>query len=167
MELGTIFLLLGVLVIVVLFVAQPFGEHWRAKEQSGQEISVLQANRENALNGLQELESDYKLGKVPEQEYSIQRANLLKQGAEILRRLDEIQTAQPAQPVEQIKPLAKVSPSKPMADEDLEELIAKRRAARQQKAAGFCPKCGKPIVITDRFCPACGRAVNIKQAESK
>jgi rubrerythrin len=46
------------------------------------------------------------------------------------------------------------------SDEDLEEMIAKRREERQQKSAGFCPKCGKPILQTDLFCPSCGRVVN-------
>ena len=46
------------------------------------------------------------------------------------------------------------------SDEDLEEMIAKRREERKQTAAGFCPKCGKPILQSDLFCPSCGRAVN-------
>ncbi|NJD58819.1 MAG: hypothetical protein C3F13_06135 [Anaerolineales bacterium] len=25
-----------------------------------------------------------------------------------------------------------------------------------EKAAGFCPKCGKPVHASDRFCPKCG-----------
>ena len=55
---------------------------------------MLLANRENALNALQELDFDFKLGKIPAEEYSIQRASLLQMGAEVLRRLDEIQAAQ-------------------------------------------------------------------------
>jgi len=167
MELGAIVLLLGVVIVVVLFVAQPFTKHWDAKVLSGHELSVFQANRENALNGLQELDSDYNLGKVPEDEYSIQRANLLKLGVEALRKLDEIQSAQLAHPSEPIKPPVIESPIKSLADDDLEELVAKRRAARQQKAAGFCSKCGKPIFQTDRFCPSCGQAVNSMQSHSK
>jgi predicted amidophosphoribosyltransferase len=26
----------------------------------------------------------------------------------------------------------------------------------QEKAGGFCPKCGRPIHVSDRFCPRCG-----------
>jgi zinc-ribbon domain len=160
MELGAIFLLLGVLLIVVLFVMQPFSKQWHVKIQTGQELSVLQANRENALNALQELEADFNLGKVPEAEYTAQRASLLKAGADVLRRLDEIQHAQPAIRKEPVNPPIMESPISHLADDDLEGLIAKRRAVRQQKAAGFCPRCGKPILQSDRFCPACGKAVN-------
>jgi ribosomal protein L32 len=165
MDLDAIFLLLGVIVIVVVFVAQPFTQRWRARVQSGQAISVLLANRENALSALQELDFDFKLGKILPEEYSIQRASLLKMGAEALRRLDEIQVAQPAPIEEPIKPAAKEKAINPLADEDLEDLVAKRRTARQQKAAGFCPKCGKPILQSDRFCSSCGQVVDSKVSE--
>ncbi len=81
MELGAIFLLLVVLVIIVLFVAQPFTEHWRVKAQSSGEISSLLAERERALSALQELDFDYGLGKIPADEYSAQRASLLQTGS--------------------------------------------------------------------------------------
>ncbi len=169
MDLGAIFLLLGVIVIVVVFVAQPFTQRWRARVQSGQAMSVLLANRENALNALQELDFDYKLGKIVPEEYSIERTSLLQMGAEVLRRLDEMEAAQPA-PIEgPIKPAALEQglPRNPLADEDLEELVAKRRAARQHRAAGFCPKCGKPVSQSDRFCSSCGQVVDSKLSESK
>lgn len=39
---------------------------------------------------------------------------------------------------------------------DLEARIAARRQARQEKAGGFCPHCGKPVQKSDKFCPRCG-----------
>jgi hypothetical protein len=42
------------------------------------------------------------------------------------------------------------------ADDDLEKLLADRRRARREKAAGFCPRCGGPVHKSDRFCPKCG-----------
>ena len=46
-----------------------------------------------------------------------------------------------------------------LADDDLEELVAARRAQRKNKSAGFCPQCGKPVASSDRFCPHCGKSV--------
>ncbi|MDR3577544.1 MAG: zinc ribbon domain-containing protein [Anaerolineaceae bacterium] len=43
--------------------------------------------------------------------------------------------------------------------DDLEALIATRRKARQEKTAGFCPQCGKPVMFSDRFCSNCGTLV--------
>jgi rubrerythrin len=165
MELGAIVLLLVVLIIVILFVTQPFTEFWRAKVQSGRDISVLLSNRENALNALQELDFDFKLGKIPLDEYSAQRATLVQMGADALRRMDEMQSSQPALMAEPDKPAVKEIAINLLADEDLEDLVAKRRAARQQKPAGFCPKCGKPILQSDRFCPSCGQPINPVQSQ--
>jgi hypothetical protein len=47
-----------------------------------------------------------------------------------------------------------------MDDDDLESMIASRRKSHKEKSAGFCPKCGKPIMVSDRFCPSCGKAIN-------
>jgi predicted amidophosphoribosyltransferase len=41
----------------------------------------------------------------------------------------------------------------------MEALIASRRRERPEKAAGFCPRCGKPVQKLDRFCPKCGTAL--------
>jgi hypothetical protein len=45
------------------------------------------------------------------------------------------------------------------AGDELEALIAARRLARQEKAAGFCPQCGKPVMKSDHFCSHCGTLV--------
>lgn len=167
MEPGAILLLLGVLTIIVVFVAQPFTKQWRVKVQNGHEVSVLLANREKALNSLQELDFDFKLGKIPLEEYSAQRAGLLQMGAEVLCRLDEIQGSSLVPNEVPDKPAAIELLMKPLADEDLEDLVAKRRSARRQKAAGFCPQCGKPILQSDHFCPSCGQAVNSRQSPNQ
>jgi rubrerythrin len=47
-----------------------------------------------------------------------------------------------------------------ISDDDLESMIAARRKEHKSKSAGFCPKCGKPVLVTDKFCPSCGKAVS-------
>jgi len=42
-------------------------------------------------------------------------------------------------------------------DDDIETQLAARRRARQDRSAGFCPQCGRPIQKSDRFCPRCGK----------
>jgi hypothetical protein len=160
MELGAVFLLLGVLIIVFLFVAQPFTTHWSVKAQSSQELSSLLAERERALNALMELDFDNGIGKIPAEQYSAQRASLILKGTTILRRLDEIQQVQSAPVQEAVRPgIVELHTDMP-SDEDLEDLISKRRAIHHQKTAGFCPKCGKPILQSDQFCSTCGQILN-------
>lgn len=44
-------------------------------------------------------------------------------------------------------------------DDDLEVILASRRRARQEKSAGFCPRCGNPVRQSDQFCPKCGARI--------
>jgi rubrerythrin len=53
----------------------------------------------------------------------------------------------------------KVSETANFSDTDLEEMLAARRSARKEKAAGFCPNCGKPVMKSDKFCPSCGKTL--------
>jgi hypothetical protein len=41
----------------------------------------------------------------------------------------------------------------------MEDLIASRKRAREESAAGFCPKCGKPFQKSDKFCSKCGKVL--------
>ncbi len=41
-------------------------------------------------------------------------------------------------------------------DDELEMMLSNRKRARQEKSAGFCPKCGGPLQKSDKFCPKCG-----------
>ena len=156
MEVCAILLLLLVVVIVGLFVVQPFTTRWRVKAQNPREISALLAERERTLSALVELNFDNGIGKIPAEEYSAQRASLIQKGSDILRQLDEIQAAKPSIKAGTNEAVVVEEKAKSLSDEDLEDLIAKRRAMRTQKTAGFCPNCGKPILKSDQFCPSCG-----------
>ncbi|MGC8857289.1 MAG: zinc-ribbon domain-containing protein [Anaerolineae bacterium] len=28
-----------------------------------------------------------------------------------------------------------------------------------ERSAGFCPRCGKAVTVSDRFCPSCGKSL--------
>ncbi|MBM3151988.1 MAG: zinc-ribbon domain-containing protein [Chloroflexi bacterium] len=161
MDLGAIFLLLGLVLLVGLFVARPFMERQRHMAVEDHALSSLMADRDRILNSLQELDFDHTLGKIPAEEYPAQRASLLQKGAEALRQLDTLQP-----PSGRVDANARLEAAIAVrrgagipdaADDELEALIARRRQARKDKTAGFCPKCGKPALASDRFCPACGR----------
>ena len=139
----------------------------RIVTQEEHELSALMAERDRVINSLQELDFDYKLGKIPEEDYPTQRATLLQKGADILRRIDSI-APQPASVqdadarIEQAIAAhrADASAAKPeISDDDLESMIALRRMGHREKSSGFCPKCGKPVMVSDRFCPSCGKSL--------
>lgn len=177
MDLGAFFLILLVLLAVATFVIWPFARHWRGQIESNQEVSTLLAERDRILNAIQELDFDNSLGKIPAGEYPGQRKALLQAGADVLRQLDarnqpiymtegaraEIQEKQGVKALtEAVAVAAYSSPTSLLSDEDIEELIAKRRAVRKEKTGGFCPKCGKPFLQSDQFCACCGQPVGLR-----
>jgi hypothetical protein len=161
MEIAALLLTLGVIILVGLYLYAPFLER-RSSLATGEEheFSTLMAERDRVINSLQELDFDFKLGKIPEEDYPVQRASLLQRGAEILRKLDDITPGSKQldreERIEQA--IADASAKKAeLTDDDLESLIISRRKGRRDKSAGFCPKCGKPVMVSDKFCPSCGK----------
>jgi len=168
MELTAIFFSLAVLILVAIYLYAPFMER-RARRvtEEEHELSALLAERDRVINSLQELDFDFKLGKIPEDDYPAQRASLLQKGADILRKIDSFtpQTASVQDTEARLEraiaarradaSMAKVE----VSDDDLESMISSRRKARTNKSAGFCPKCGKAVMVTDRFCPSCGKSL--------
>ncbi len=152
MDIVAIFLTLAVLILVGAYLYAPFlrgyGKRVTAEER---ELSALLAERERVLSSLQELDFDFKLGKIPEGEYPDQRMSLLQKGADILRKIDALSAEHPRE--------AAKTGGKKLTDAQIESMISKRRAERKGKFDGFCPKCGKPVMATDRFCPSCGKAL--------
>jgi hypothetical protein len=185
MDAGSIFLILALILLVGIFVARPFLRPQLAsvlrKEDEGAEHqrSSLLADRDRLLTALQELDFDHRLGKIPAEDYPEMRANMLSSAALVMRKLDEIQgvAAQPESPEDRIEQViaarradaavvkagngasaavAAAVKAPARANDELENLIASRKRDRQEKSAGFCPKCGKPAQKSDRFCSRCG-----------
>jgi hypothetical protein len=190
MEIGAILLLAAVLIGVGFFVAVPFMEGRRATAGapsrgyaaaiSDQELSSLLAERDRLINTLQELDFDYTLGKIPAEAYPAQREELLRRGADVLRRIDALNVspspegkdaesrieaavaARRADASSQLTPALSAAGAAGMAavDDDIESRVSARRSERKDQSGGFCPNCGKPVLSSDRFCPHCGNRSN-------
>ncbi len=173
MDIGAILILLALLIGVGLYLAAPlmnrrFGR--RVTEES-QETSSLMAERDRVINSLQELDFDFKLGKIPSEDYPTQRAELLQKGADVLKKLDALKAAsssgsdaearlERAVAARRADAAATTAKSEPVSDDEIESMLAARRKERNAKSAGFCPRCGKPVLVSDKFCPNCGKAIN-------
>jgi hypothetical protein len=183
MDIGSILILFALLLLVGLYIARPILEGKSSSTVNSEEHdrSALLAERDRMINALQELEFDYALGKIPEGDYPVQRAQMLHYGAEILRKLDAHSPPSPgAAQKEKVSaedrleaaivrrrkaqsaataagaPSANGENGNGAPDDNLEVMIAQRRRERQGKSAGFCHQCGSPLQQSDRFCPRCG-----------
>ena len=169
MQLTAILVSLALLILVAVYLYAPFiQKRARRVTEEEHELSALLAERDRVVNSLQELDFDYKLGKIPEEDYPAQRASLLQSGADILRKIDTI-APEPASAQDVDARIeraiaahrADAPVAKPeISDDDLESMISARRKGRKEKSSGFCPKCGKPVMVSDRFCPSCGKSLS-------
>lgn len=172
MELGSFFLILAVIVITTVYLYAPFTKSTRRTlhPRESHEVSSLKAERDRMINSLQELDFDHGLGKIPAEDYPEQRASLLQKGADVLRKLDELAPASSSAinaeaRIEKATAAGRADTGLNSAlvedsDEDLESMIAARRKIHKSKSAGFCPKCGRPVLVSDKFCPSCGKAIS-------
>jgi hypothetical protein len=174
MDIGSIFLILALLIPVIIYISRPLFERNTVKvSYSERNISTLLAERDRVVATIQELDDDYNLGKIPTENYPSQRLTLLQNGADILRQIDAYQVAPAIMTAEDrleaaimarrhtldatpavVKKNGNAVP--PVPDDDLEQRIAIRRRTMSGKAGGFCPKCGRPVQVSDHFCPRCG-----------
>jgi len=181
MDIGSIFLIFALFILVAWYVSRPLldrrplSRRAIATNQAEHDLSTLLAERDRIVRLLHELDFDFSLGKIPEQDYPNQRNLLLQRGADVLSQLDALQPSAKTElaadrlekaiadrRAQQARPPStshKNSNGVSVPDDELERLIASRRREHPEKAAGFCPKCGKPIQKSDQFCPKCGAKV--------
>ena len=96
MDLAAVLFLIALLLAVSLYLVTPImGNRSGRVTEDTQETSSLLAERERLLNALQELDFDFKLGKIPAEDYPAQRAELLQKGTEILKKLDALAPVRP------------------------------------------------------------------------
>jgi hypothetical protein len=100
---------------------------------------LLQRKKEVVLGNIQDLDFEYKCGKLSEEDYKRVRAEMGSEFAAVRQEIDTIESSQ-----------------------DLDALIRREIAARRNKsatvttAARSCPSCGNKNSDTNKFCAECG-----------
>lgn len=134
--------------VVVGFVFQPLfnntkGEVNRAS-RSQERLRELLEERERIYGAIRELDFDYRMGKVEEDDYQQTRTRYQEQAIVVLKAIDQ-------------------SNGRPEAIESrVEREIASLRHPRKgaKKAAAACSHCGAPIPPKARFCSQCGNPLS-------
>lgn len=141
MDATSILIAIGLACLVGMFIARPWLTHGSGLTSPAAPATELAAERESVLLTLRELDFDHLTGKIADDDYAAQRADLVARGVALLQQLDEATKTQPESAEDQL---------------EAEVRAARARRAESQPAPGFCPQCGTPRHTTDRFCAKCG-----------
>lgn len=158
MDIGSIFVILAIAIFVGGYIARPLIEkRGFAVTKSDRQLSTLQAERDQILTVLQELDMDHAMGKVDGEDYQAQRSILVWRGAAVLKKLDLL--AGDAIQSDAGKDQADFATMK--LEEQIEEAVSQMRSESPELEASFCSQCGTALESGDRFCANCGMAIEI------
>lgn len=177
MSIGSILLGLALLALVGLFVSRPLLESQSSRRRRVTLRQSLLVQKEAILTQIRALDFDFETGKIPEEDYQQQRAAYLAEAVEIVKQLDELESAREtaATPTADAVPAVSESADPSDIDAQIEAAIARQREeakpeppapvqdappaakpATNNGRAGYCPQCGKAVDGSDKFCSHCG-----------
>lgn len=154
MNLGAILITLAIAAVVIAYIGRPVVQHQGvALSASEVEVSILEAEKERILGIIQEMDMDYAMGKITPQDFQAQREAMLKQGADVLRKLDSLTgKGDLGAGVPDHHEFA----GEPDVEALIEAEVARLRGRGKEAATGFCAQCGQELLRGDRFCSKCG-----------
>jgi hypothetical protein len=139
---SAIFILLATVVIIYVF--RPlFGKQQEFKFRKVGRKRQLLEGRESLYDSIKELDFDYKMGKVEEDDYKATRSRFQSQAVELMKAIDQ-------------------SHGKEESGEDKieQEIAALRGTGRKKKGKkSSCSNCGSSAPTNARFCPQCGQPI--------
>ncbi len=132
-------LLIGVILALAagLIVTRPLRDRPPATVEEDTRLADLIAQREAAYQVIRDLDSDFHIGKLSDDDYRPMRVQALAHAAEIVAQLDALE-ARPPQTTRKVRVLHRENQSAPDA---------------------YCPQCGAPHAADDSFCRKCGQAL--------
>ena len=160
-----------------------------SEDSQQKEVDALAAQRDETLQAIKDLEFDYRVGKVSAEDFNAFLARLKTQAAEILKRMDALQTQ--GEPTltdaleEEIASMRQGIPAPPAPaihrgaavregtspvevatlENELEAEIGQvRRQGSGTTSARVCSHCGHTAAPEDRFCGHCRLALPEKVA---
>lgn len=164
-------ILIALLLIGILaFVAYPLFNPSRGKIAGETDaLETLIAQRDSTYDAIRDLDFDFQLGKLSQDDYTTLRDKYKARAAQVLQQLDalgngngkdadadiEVQVAKLRRANTEADVEAQVARLRRAKTDSVEDEIARVRAARKS-GGGFCSKCGTPHQAGDKFCAKCG-----------
>lgn len=161
----TALLLIGILA----FVAYPLFNTPRGKiAGTTNALDTLIAQRDSTYDAIRDLDFDFQLGKLSQDDYTMLRDKYKARAALVLQQIDALGNGHDANADADIE--AQVAKLRTNTEADIEAQVAQLRRAKtdsveeeitrvraaRKAGGGFCSKCGTPHQAGDKFCAKCG-----------
>ena len=160
MDIGSLLLGLALFLLVAFIVARPILEQQGVREKEISRADQLAAERDSLLNALRDLDFDHATGKIGDEDYAPQRAQLVAQGVAVLKQLDALGSNRGAasadDEIERAVAARRKTRAGPNVEDQIEAEVSTRRRPAPAADAVKCPACGHPAQPDDRFCAKCG-----------
>lgn len=150
MEFSSLLIVIFLFVLSGVFIMRPFLVDEKEPRRVGSSRSdSLLAEKDRLLLAIEELDQEFELEKISEEEHNRNRDILLSEAAEVIKQLDKSQKSSSSK---------KKKPVTQETDDDLERLINERRKQLKSEKTLTCPKCGNAVDSGAQFCSHCGEA---------
>ncbi len=148
MTIGSVLLGAALLILVGVYLARPFLQKKDEAERPLTQRERLLNEKEAVLAEIRQTDFDFETGKIPADVHERERALLVAQAADVLRRIDEYD----AQP----NPVGAEIEAAVARIRRQEATAVPPTAVPPNRQGKFCPQCGAPTDPGDKFCASCG-----------
>lgn len=152
MDIGSILMGLALALLAAAYIGRPLVvKSGLAVSVEDRHLSELQAQRDRILNRLQELDMDFAMSKIIEEDYRVERQTLMLNGAEVWKAIDLLGGSSP-------NLVKNISP-----EDEVEAAVARLRGKTAIITGGYCPSCGTEVQMGDAFCTSCGTSLQVAE----
>jgi hypothetical protein len=163
----TIGVVVGIAALAIAYVTAPL---WRPRrplvEADDTPLAALIERKDATLRAIKELEFDYQMGKLSEEDFERDNVRLRHQAIALMKRIEELAPESEELDARLESLIAQHRQvSDPVAgngvDAGVDEVETETETVREPSAEAkaekiFCPACGAPADPDDNFCAVCG-----------
>lgn len=130
------FILTAAILIGILYPLFKPPERVSVRKPGIQDEEELLEQKEQLLKEIKDIEFDYRLGKLSEEDYRDLSAKFKLKAVDIMKRIDIKDTSQ---------------------EEKTATVSRGKKSAPHPAPINFCPSCGAEVKAEDNYCSGCGR----------